>query len=120
MNRNKLFVVVLAGSLLAACESGDVNITPTTIDNSVDNSTGGGGGGSEDDICASYVRDGATVQGSADGNGNCVYDNTFVGPKNNLQEDLLIPALPDGGAHIFTASLFVGNTFRTQAELQAA
>ena len=119
MNRNKLFVVVIAGSLLAACESGDINITPTTIDNSVDNSTGGGGG-SEDDVCASYVRDGATIQGSADGNGNCTYDNTFVGPKNNLQEDLLIPALPDGGAHIFTSSLFVGNTYRTQAELQAA
>lgn len=119
MNRNKLFVVVIAGSLLAACDSGDINITPTTIDNSVDNSTGGGGG-SEDDICASYVRDGATVQGSADGNGNCVYDNTFVGPKNNLQEDLLIPALPNGGAHIFTSSLFVGNTYRTQAELQAS
>lgn len=119
MNCNKLIVVVIAGSLLAACESGDINITPTTIDNSVDNSTGGGGG-SEDDICASYVRDGATIRGSADGNGNCVYDNTFVGPKNNLQEDLLIPALPNGGAHIFTASLFVGNTFRTQAELQAA
>lgn len=120
MNRTNLFVVVITGSLLAACESGDINITPTTIDNSVDNSTGGGGGGGEDDVCASYVRDGATVQGSADGNGNCVYDNTFVGPKNNLQEDLLIPALPDGGAHIFTASLFVGNTFRTQADLQAA
>jgi hypothetical protein len=119
MNRNKLFVVVIAGSLLAACESGDINITPTTIDNSVDNSTGGGGG-SEDDACASYVRDGATIQGSADGNGNCLYDNTFVGPKNNLQEDLLIPALPDGGAHIFTSSLFVGNTYRTQADLQAA
>ena len=120
MNCTKLFVVVIAGSLLAACESGDINITPTTVDNSVDNSTGGGGGGGEDDICASYVRDGAAVQGSADGNGNCLYDNTFVGPKNNLQEDLLIPALPNGGAHIFTASLFVGDTFRTQADLEAA
>jgi len=119
MNCTKLFVVVIAGSLLAACESGDINITPTTVDNSVDNSTGGGGG-SDDDVCASYVRDGAAVQGSADGNGNCVYDNTFVGPKNNLQEDLLIPALPNGGAHIFTASLFVGDTFRTQADLEAA
>ena len=119
MNRTKLFTGLIVGGLLAACSSGDINITPTTVDNSVDNSTGGGGG-SEDDICASYVRDGAVVQGSADGNGNCVYDNTFVGPKNNLQEDLLIPALPNGGAHIFTASLFVGDTFRTQADLQAA
>ena len=121
MNRsNPLFVIVMAGAFLAACESGDINITPTTIDNSVDNSTGGGGGGSDDDICASYVRDGTEVSGSADGNGNCTYDSTFVGPKNNLQEDLLIEALPDGGAHIFTSSLFVGNTYRTQAELQAA
>ena len=52
MNRNNLFVVVIAGSLLAACESGDINITPTTVDNSIDNSTGGDGG-SDDDICPS-------------------------------------------------------------------
>ena len=57
---------------------------------------------------------------SADGNGNCTYDSSFVGPKNNLTVDLLIPALPDGGAHIFTSSLFVGETYRTQAELEAA
>jgi hypothetical protein len=120
MNRNQLFVIVVAGAFLAACESGDINITPTTIDNSVDNSTGGGSGPGEDDACATYVRDGAEIRGSADGNGNCVYDSTFVGPKNNLQEDLLIPALADGGAHIFTSSLFVGNTYRTQAELEAA
>ena len=119
MNRNQLFVIVMAGAFLAACESGDINITPTTIDNSVDNSTGGGGG-SEDDICAAYVRDGTEIRGSADGNGNCTYDSTFVGPQNNLQEDLLIPALANGGAHIFTSSLFVGNTYRTQADLQAA
>ena len=120
MNRKHLFVVVMAGACLAACDSGDINITPTTIDNSVDNSTGGGGGGSDDDICAAYVRDGAEIRGSADGNGNCLYDSTFVGPKNNLQEDLLIPALEDDGAHIFTSSLFVGNTYRTQQELMDA
>ncbi len=120
MNRNQLFAIVMAGAFLAACESGDINITPTTIDNSVDNSTGGGGGPGEDDACAAYVRDGTEIRGSADGNGNCVYDSTFVGPQNNLQEDLLIPALPDGGAHIFTSSLFVGNTYRTQDDLAAA
>ena len=119
MNRNQLAVIVMAGAFLAACESGDINITPTTIDNSVDNSTGGGGG-SDDDICAAYVRDGAEIRGSADGNGNCVYDSTFVGPQNNLQENLLIPELPDGGAHIFTSSLFVGSTYRTQQELMDA
>ena len=120
MNRNKLFTGLIIGGLLAACSSGDVNITPTTVDNSVDNSVSTGGGGSADDDCASYVSDGQVIRGSADGNGNCTYDSSFVGPKNNLTVDLLIPALPDGGAHIFTSSLFVGETYRTQAELEAA
>ena len=119
MNRNKLFTGLIVGGLLAACSSGDVNITPTTVDNSVDNSVSTGGG-SADDICASYVSNGQVIQGSTDGNGNCTYDSSFVGPKNNLTVDLLIPALPDGGAHIFTSSLFVGETYRTQAELEAA
>jgi hypothetical protein len=120
MNRNKLFTGFIVGGLLAACSSGDINITPTTVDNSVDNSVSAGGGGSADDDCASYVSDGQVIQGSADGNGNCTYDSSFVGPKNNLTVDLLIPSLPDGGAHIFTSSLFVGETYRTQAELEAA
>jgi len=119
MIRNRLFTAVAAGGLLAACSSGDINITPTTIDNSVDNSVSTGGG-SADDMCASYVSSGQVIQGKADGNGNCTYDSSFVGPKNNLTVDLLIPALPNGGAHIFTSSLFVGNTYRTQAELAAA
>jgi hypothetical protein len=119
MNRTTLFTGFIVGGLLAACSSGDINITPTTVDNSVDNSVSTGGG-SADDVCASFVRDGQVIQGSADGNGNCTYDSSFVGPKNNLTVDLLIPALPDGGAHIFTSSLFVGETYRTQAELAAA
>jgi hypothetical protein len=119
MNRNTLFTGFIVGGLLAACSSGDINITPTTVDNSVDNSVSSGGGSADDD-CASFVRDGQVIQGSADGNGNCTYDSSFVGPKNNLTVDLLIPALPNGGAHIFTSSLFVGETYRTQAELAAA
>ncbi len=120
MNLFRLLAAIIAGAALAACDSGDINITPTTIDNSIDNSVGGGGGGSADDICAAFVRGGVEIRGSADGNGNCNYDSTFVGPKNNLTEDLLIPALPNGGAHIFSSSLFVGDTYRTQADLAAA
>ncbi len=119
MNFNKLFTVTAAGALLAACSSGDINIEPTTsVSNS--NNTTVTGGGSADDVCASYVKNGQTVQGSSDGNGNCTYGSAFVGPKNNLTVDLILPALPNGGAHIFTSSLFVGETYRTQAELQAA
>ncbi len=120
MNRLSTFTVVALGMSLAACDSGDINISPSTTVTDSNNSTVIGGGGSANDICASYVRNGQEITGTADGNGNCSYGSAFVGPKNNLEEDLVIPALPDGGAHIFTSSLFVGNTYRTQAELAAA
>lgn len=119
MDRNILLAGVLATGMLTACSSGDINIDPqTNVSNS--NNTTNTGGGSANDICASYVKNGQTIQGTADGNGNCTYGSSFVGPKNNLTVDLLVPALPNGGAHIFTSSLFVGETYRTQAELQAA
>ena len=119
MNLNRLLAVVAAGTFLVACDSGDINISPETsvIDS---NNTVNAPSVSADDICASYVKNGQTFQGSADANNNCTYGSAFVGPQNNLTVDLLIPELPDGGAHIFTSSLFVGETFRTQAELAAA
>ncbi len=120
MNLSKLLAIVAAGAVVAACDSGDINIAPATNVNNSNNTTVTGGGGSANDICASFIRNGVTVQGTADGNGNCTYGSAFVGPKNNLTTDLLIPALPGGGAHIFTASLFVGETYRTQADLAAA
>ena len=120
MNRIHLFTAVAASALLAACSSGDINLAPTTSVNNSNNTTNNNSGGNSNDICASYTAGGQTVQGTADGNGNCTYGSAFVGPKNNLTVDLLIPALPDGGAHIFTSSLFVGETYRTQAELAAA
>lgn len=120
MTLRNSFTVLVAGFALAACDSGDINIEPTTSVNNSNNTVNQGSGGSADDICASYVENGQTIRGSADGNGNCTYGSSFVGPKNNLVTDLLIPALPNGGAHIFTSSLFVGETYRTEAELQAA
>jgi hypothetical protein len=117
MNLKPLLTVIAASTLLAACSSGDINIAPST---SVSNAASPPPAGNDDDICASYVKSGQTISGSADGNGNCTYGSAFVGPKNNLTVDLLIPALPDGGAHIFTTSLFVGETYRTKAELAAA
>lgn len=120
MNRKQLVTVVMASALIAACSSGDINLAPsTTVENS-NNTTNNSSSGSANDACASYSSGGQTVSGTADGNGNCTYSSAFVGPQNNLTVDLLIPALPNGGAHIFTSSLFVGETYRTQAELQAA
>ena len=120
MKRSTLFTIVIAGGLLAACDSGDINIAPSTMVQNSNNTTNTNTGGSADDVCASYLENGTTFQGSADGNGNCTYGSAFVGPQNNLTVDLLIPELPNGGAHIFTSSLFVGETYRTQADLAAA
>ena len=117
MKRSHMFTVVFAGSLLAACSSGDINLNPTTSVSNSNNTINQGSGGGANDICASYVKNGQEVTGTADADGNCTYGSAFVGPKNNLTVDLLIPALPNGGVHIFTSSLFVGETYRTQAEL---
>ena len=120
MNRNQLLTIAAASLVLAACSSGDINLSPSTTVSNSNNTTNTGSGGSANDICASYSKAGQSIQGTADANGNCTYGPTFVGPQNNLTVDLFLPALPNGGAHIFTASLFVGNTYRTNADLAAA
>lgn len=120
MNPNRLFTLLVAAALLAACDSGDISIAPTTSVNNSNNTNNTGTGGTPDDICASYQKNGQNFQGSADANGNCTYGSAFVGPQNNLTVDLLLEELPNGGAHIFTSSLFVGETYRTQADLAAA
>jgi hypothetical protein len=121
MNRNLLLAAVIAGSALVGCGSGDIEIAPSTsVNNSNNSNNSGGGGGDDDDLCASYVNSGGqTIQGSYDGT-NCTYSQSFVGAGNNLKFDLTIPALPDGGAHIFQGSLFVGEAFDSDAEMQAA
>lgn len=119
MNRNTLLLTALAGLTLAACESGDINIQPSTTVQDSNNTTTTGGGGSPNSACASYVNSGGqTISGISDGT-NCTYPQSFVGAGNNLEVDLTIPALPNGGAHIFEGSLFVGNSFRTNADLAA-
>lgn len=117
MNRNTLFTVVLTAMFLVGCESGDINIQPsTTVTDS--NNTTSTGDGAPNDMCASYVNSGGqTIQGVSDG-ANCTYSQAFVGAGNNLTVDMTIPALPNGGAHIFEGSLFVGNSYRTNADLQ--
>ena len=120
MYRKTLLTVFVAGVSLAACSSGDINIAPeTTVTNS--NNTVVSGGGSADDVCASYTNSGGQViQGVADGSGNCLYSPAFASNVLPLEVDMTIPALADNGAHIFEASLFVGRSYRTDADLQAA
>src|SRR5690606_3818679 len=84
----------------AACESGDINLQPTNVDNST--STGGGGAVNP---CARYTVNGETRSGIFDGT-NCTYNAAFVSETNPLTVDLVIPFF--SGVHIFQNSLFVG------------
>ncbi|MEX0941856.1 MAG: hypothetical protein WD002_04855 [Pseudomonadales bacterium] len=118
MGKKVLMALVVAG-FIAGCDSGDINIEPTTIDNSVDNSTSGSGAGTTNP-CAAYSNSGGqTIQGSYDGL-DCTYAPSFVDVGNNLSTDLTLPRLPDGGVHLFQGSLFVGESFDSDAELTAA
>jgi len=119
MNRTIPLTAVAAALALAGCGSGDINIQPSTSVTDSNNTTVSGGGGGANDACASYVNGGGqTISGVSDGT-NCTYAQSFVGAGNNLEYDLTIPALPNGGAHIFEGSLFVGNSYRTNADLAA-
>ena len=90
---------------LAACESGDINLSPTTIDNS----TGGGGGPVTSNPCASYEESGQVRQGTVDPDGNCFYDALFVSDTRPITVDAItFPLLANGGAHIFQNSLYIG------------
>ncbi|MGH8196408.1 MAG: serine/threonine protein kinase, partial [Woeseiaceae bacterium] len=119
MKRNVLFCIAILSAAFTGCGSGDINIEPsTTVTDSNNNNSGGNS--NANDACASYVNSGGqTIQGIADG-ANCVYSPSFVDAGNNLTVDMTLPALPDGGAHIFEGSLFVGKTYRDDADMAAA
>ncbi|WP_017443581.1 hypothetical protein [Gayadomonas joobiniege] len=110
---------VAASLTLAGC-GGDINITPTSIDNSVDNSTNNSnnssttnpGTGSDTLECASYEKDGATVEGTVEGN-NCIYDKDFVSAASPILTDLTLEALPNGGVHYFEKTLMIGESCHT-------
>lgn len=106
MNRNKLIAMIFAGGLLAACDSGDITLAPTSVDNSVDNSTSGGGGATNP--CARYEDAGQTFEGTQNADGDCVYDSSFVSDTRPITvSSIRFPNF--GGLHIFEDSLFVGD-----------
>ena len=120
MQHKFLVTALFAGAVLTACDSGDINIQPSTNVTDSNNTTTVGGGGGANDVCASYVNGGGqTLEGSYDGD-NCTYSAAFASSGNNVTVDLTFQALPGGGAHIFEGSLFMGETYRTNADLAAA
>jgi hypothetical protein len=120
MKRTTSLLVIGISTALAGCGSGDINITPSTSVNNSNNTTTTGGTTNTNAVCASYENSGGqTIEGTFDGT-NCIYSPAFVDAGNNLTVDLTIPALANGGAHIFEGSLFVGETYDTDAALAAA
>jgi len=105
MSFNRILALGVATALAAGCDSGDINLTPTTIDNS----TGGGTGPVTTNPCASYEEAGQTYQGEIDANGNCFYDSLFVSDTRPIRVSAItFPALPNGAMHVFADSLFIG------------
>ena len=89
--------MVLVG-LLVGCGS-DINIAPSTTDNSVDNSSTTNAPVDTVNPCASYENEaGQTVQGTFKESPNCSYSVAFADAGNNVTTDLGIPALAGGGA----------------------
>ena len=110
---------------LAACDSGDININPSTSDNSTDNSVANSNNTTaapvaEENPCASYVNSGGqTIEGDFDGV-NCTYSPAFADAGNNITTDITIPELASGGVHVFRGILVVGEAHSDSAELAAA
>lgn len=119
MNTKSLLCVSALAAILAGCggSGGDINIAPSTTDNSVDNSVNNTGGDNDSNPCASYELDGVTFQGFLSGD-DCIYDTSFVDLDKPLMVDLDIPAIP--GVHIFQGSLVVGENFSNDADMAAA
>ncbi|PTB85118.1 hypothetical protein C9928_02900 [Pseudidiomarina aestuarii] len=116
MKRTNIFALsaVTAALFLAGC-GGDINLTPTSIDNSVDNSTNNSGGGGATNNCASYEVDGTSVQGEKIG-ADCVYPRSFSTPEEPIVTDIRLVELP-GGAHIFPNGLYIGENVEATADV---
>ncbi|WHI47061.1 hypothetical protein [Microbulbifer sp. VAAF005] len=116
--QNKLLMAAAITALLAGCDGGGVSIEPETVDNSVDNSiTNPGGDSSDENPCATIES--SSVQGEYS-DSNCYYTADFVSAANPLTEDLYLAALDNYGAHIFSGSLFVGESYSSDSDLTAA
>jgi hypothetical protein len=125
MIRKYAFIASTSLAVLAGCGgSGDIEINPTTVDNSVSNSNNTTTTTAPQQTvnpCATYTTSGGqTRQGTYGDDGNCTYSPAFADSGNNITVDIDFAALPNGGAHIFEGSLFIGEAYSSTAEMNAA
>ena len=122
MNLTRLVTVLALGTLIAACDSGDITIAPVNnTDNSNQNNNNTTVTGTDPNAgCASITVGSETVTGIKDPDGNCDYTDVFTSNTNPILQDMTLSALPGGRAHKFRTSLFIGESYGSQAELSAA
>lgn len=104
MRAKSLLLMSAVASLLAACGSGDINLSPSVVDNSISNTPTTPA--PTVNPCARYDQSGQTFQGTFTG-GNCVYSALFVGDTKPITVDA-ITFSNFGGLHIFEDSLYIG------------
>ncbi|WP_404399930.1 hypothetical protein LG288_09380 [Idiomarina seosinensis] len=101
---------VATALILAGC-GGDIEVTPTVNDNSVNNSnnttnndSGGNDSGSgTENLCAEYNG----LQGAFDGR-DCEYNLEFASSNVEITESITFAELPDNGVHVFDGALLIG------------
>ncbi len=107
MYRSKRVAALLAAVTLAACDSGDITLAPTNVDNSNQGNTTTTPT-TTTNPCASYQDSGQTFEGTLNADGNCVYDTSFVSDTRPITVSTI--RFPNfGGLHIFEDSLFIGD-----------
>lgn len=120
MSLSRVLTLSAAIISVAGCESGDIQVAPSTNVTDSNNTTVAGGQVNANSACASYMNSGGqAIEGVYDGT-NCTYSPSFLDAGNHLLVDMTIPVLPNGGAHIFEGSVFVGQTYDSDSELVAA
>jgi hypothetical protein len=108
--------IFLSGSivfLLVACDSGDITLAPSTVDNSTGSNTTTT---SDNNPCAKYTEAGQTYQGTVDANGHCLYTSSFVSSTNPITVSAItFPALSAGKYHLFDDALYIGEDVNANA-----
>jgi hypothetical protein len=108
---------VAVALVLAGC-GGDIKITPTVNDTSVNNSnnttnnsggsTGGNGGTGTTNPCTKRGE----IQGAYDGK-DCIYSDVFASKNTEITDSLTFKALPNAGAHVLNGALLIGKDCNT-------
>jgi len=115
MQISNLFKVsaVACAIALAGC-NGDIKVTPTVNDNSVNDSNNTVTNPTpvtpepEVNVCASYGEGDDMKQGTMTADGDCSYGLSFASKSIQITEDLTLASLPEGGVHVFDSALQMG------------